>query len=577
MKKTYKHKMIVGLALTTLAGTSVMSLSAPAFLNNITVAHADSSAIADNTSQRSITLTKYAIQNESQLGAPGDGTEWNNPDNLATLKNVKFKLVRVKPLEGGQPLVDASTAVEGTDYEIDTTFAPREAITDDAGQVKFDLGTGKANDGIYMLVEEDSTDVVNNTTGAATTIKYKAIPAFIYVPMTNRGSQSGLIYDVNVYPKNEEDTPLNPIKTIDGMNGESLVAGQTYQWEAAFDINPGDFFYIAKEDSFIEGLDPNTDYTGPGSTGGHVHKGDKVYMDYLTVTDDLDPNQDLLSVEMQVKDKDGNWVTLEQGTDYTFKEGANVMKPAGKNTVELTQAGMEKVGTMTGATQMRVVYKAQVKEGWNGEIENSFTVDKKSPGLDPDHDTNPDKPKYFDGGFDLHKVDENGDNLAGAEFYIATSEANARAGKFLASDGQSYAKETKLPAGIHFLTTTSDAQGHASFDGLPLKWYDDVNGNGKQDMDGTEPTFADADIQRDYWVVETKAPTGYELVKDPIKVTVNLNTAADATWEATVENKKQSDLPFTGAKGTTLMVSIAIGAIALGTAAVVIDKKRRQA
>lgn len=577
MKKSYKHKMIIGLALTTLAGTSVMSLSAPAFLNNVTVAHADSSAIADNTSQRSITLTKYAIQNESQLGAPGDGTEWNNPDNLATLKNVKFKLVRVKPLEGGQPLVDASTAVEGTDYEIDTTFAPREAITDDAGQVKFELGTGKANDGIYMLVEEDSTDVVNNTTGAATTIKYKAIPAFIYVPMTNRGSQSGLIYDVNVYPKNEEDTPLNPIKTIDGMNGESLVAGQTYQWEAAFDINPGDFFYIATEDSFIEGLDPNTDYTGPGSTGGHVHKGDKVYMDYLTVTDDLDPNQDLLSVEMQVKDKDGNWVTLEQGTDYTFKEGANVMKPAGKNTVELTQAGMEKVGTMTGATQMRVVYKAQVKEGWNGEIENSFTVDKKSPGLDPDHDTNPDKPKYFDGGFDLHKVDENGDNLAGAEFYIATSEANARAGKFLASDGQSYAKETKLPAGIHFLTTTSDAQGHASFDGLPLKWYDDVNGNGKQDMDGTEPTFADADIQRDYWVVETKALTGYELVKDPIKVTVNLNTAADATWEATVENKKQSDLPFTGAKGTTLMVSIAIGAIALGTAAVVIDKKRRQA
>lgn len=321
----------------------------------------------------------------------------------------------------------------------------------------------------------------------------------------------------------------------------------------------------------------NTDYTGPGSAGGHVHKGDKVYMDYLTVTDDLDPNQDLLSVEMQVKDKDGNWVTLEQGTDYTFKEGANQMTPAGKNTVELTPAGMEKVGTMTDATQMRVVYKAQVKEGWNGKIENSFTVDKKSPGLDPDHDTNPDKPKYFDGGFDLHKVDENGDNLAGAEFYIATSEANARAGKFLASDGQSYAKETKLPAGIHFLTTTSDAQGHASFDGLPLKWYDDVNGNGKQDMDGTEPTFADADIQRDYWVVETKAPTGYELVKDPIKVTVNLNTAADATWEATVENKKQSDLPFTGAKGTTLMVSIAIGAIALGTAAVVIDKKRRQA
>ena len=577
MKKSYKHKLIVGLALTTLAGTSAISLSAPAFLDNVTVAHADSQAISDNTSNRSITLTKYAIQNEGQLGAPGDGTKWDNPDNLATLKNVKFKLVRVKALDGGQPLVDATTAVEGTDYKIDTDFTPMEATTDANGQLTFDLGKGKANDGIYMLVEEDSTGVINNTTGAATTIKYKAIPAFIYVPMTNRQTQSGLIYDVNVYPKNEEDTPLNPVKTIDGTNGESLVAGQVYEWDAAFDINPSDIFYTATEDSFIEGLDPNTDYTGPGSTGGHVHKGDKVYMDYLKVSDNLNPNQNLLSVDMQVKDKDNNWVSLEQGKDYTFLDGANEMKPAGKNTVQLTQNGMEKVGKMTGATQMRVVYKAQVNEGWDGEIKNTFSVDDKSPGLKPDHDTNPDIPKYYDGGFDLHKVDENGDNLSGAEFYIATSEENARAGKYLASDDKSYAEGTDLPEGVHFLTTTSDAQGHANFDGLPLTWYEDVNGNGKQDMDGTEPTFADADIQRDYWVVETKAPSGYELVKDPIKVTVNLNTASDTSWEATVENKKQSDLPFTGAKGTTLMVSIAIGAIALGTAAVVIDKKRRQA
>ncbi|WP_205742568.1 MBG domain-containing protein, partial [Halomonas borealis] len=87
-------------------------------------------------------------------------------------------------------------------------------------------------------------------------------------------------------------------------------------------------------------------------------------MDYLKVTDDMDSNQNLLSVDMQVKDKDNNWVSLEQGTDYTFVDGANEMTPAGKNTVQLTQAGMEKVGTMTGATQMRVVYKAQVKEGW---------------------------------------------------------------------------------------------------------------------------------------------------------------------------------------------------------------------
>ena len=576
MKNSYKHKIIIGLALTTLVGTSAINLSAPAFLDSVTTAYADSDSngIADNVSQRSITLTKYAIQNEEQIGAPGVGNDWNNRENLATLKNVKFKLVRVTDLNGGKPLVDAISAAEGTDYKIDKTFSTMESTTDDKGEITFDLGKGKANDGIYMLVEEDSTGVVNNLTGEATTIKYKAIPAFIYVPMTNRQSQSGLIYDVNIYPKNEENTPLNPVKTIDGSNGESLVAGNSYQWEAAFDINPSDFFYTAKEDSFIEGLDPNKDYDGPSSPGGRIHKNDDIYMDYLTVTDDLDKNQNLLSVEMQVRDKDNNWVSLKQEEDYSFKEGGNEMTPAGKNTVQLTQAGMKKVGEMTGATQMRVVYKAKVSDNWDGKIENTFTVDKKSPGLDPDIDHNSVTPQYFDGGLDLHKVDENGDNLAGAEFHIATSKENARAGKFLASDGNSY---TNLPEGVPFLTSKSNDSGHAEFDGLPLQWYNDVNGNGKQDMDGTEQTFDDSDIQRDYWIVETQAPTGYELVKDPIKVTVNLKTAEDNTWEATIENKKQTDLPFTGAKGTTLMVSIAIGAIALGTAAVVIDKKRRQA
>lgn len=574
MKKTYKQKIIVGLALTTLAGTSVFSLSSPTFLNNITVAQADSQSIADDTSQRSITLTKYAIPGEGDHGVAGDGKEWDNPKDFSTLQNVRFKLVRVKALEGGTPLVDASTAIEGTDYEIDTTFDAMEEKTDENGKITFDLGTGKANDGIYMLVELESSGVIDNSTGEEQTIKYKVHSSFIYVPMTDRGTQSDLIYDINVYPKNEEETPLNPVKTIDGMNGESLVAGQIYQWEATFNINPKDFYYRAPEDDHIEGLDPEKPYTGPGSEGGAVTAGQEVYLDYLTVTDDLNKNQDLLSVKVQVKDKDNNWVNLEQGTDYTFVDGANEMTPAGKNTVKLTQVGMKKVGEMTDATQMRVVYEAQVNEGWDGKIENSFTVDMKSPGLELQTDTNRNKPKYFDGGLDIHKIDENDKDLAGAEFYIAISKEDAHVGKFLASDGQSY-KENELPTGVHFFNTTSDDKGHASFDGLPLTWYDDENDNGRQDEN--EPTFEDADIKRDYWVVETQAPKGYELVKDPIKVTVDLNTASDATIEATIKNKKQTDLPFTGAKGMTLMVSIAIGAIALGTAAVVIDKKRRQA
>ena len=73
-----------------------------------------------------------------------------------------------------------------------------------------------------------------------------------------------------------------------------------------------------------------------------------------------------------------------------------------------------------------------------------------------------------------------------------------------------------LPAGVTLLKATSDAQGLAEFNGLALNWYTDTDGDGQQDI-GTEPTFDADDIKRDYWVVETKAPDGYELLKAPQK------------------------------------------------------------
>lgn len=104
--------------------------------------------------------------------------------------------------------------------------------------------------------------------------------------------------------------------------------------------------------------------------------------------------------------------------------------------------------------------------------------------------------------------------------------------------------------------------------------YTDTDGDGQQDI-GTEPTFAKEDIKRDYWVVETKAPEGYELLKAPQKITVNLVSETNDVIEATIVNETKTDLPFTGGAGTTLLIAIAIGAITIGTAAVVIDKKRQ--
>ena len=111
---------------------------------------------------------------------------------------------------------------------------------------------------------------------------------------------------------------------------------------------------------------------------------------------------------------------------------------------------------------------------------------------------------------------------------------------------------------------------------MKLDWFTDSNGNGKQEPSiPSEATWDEEDIQKDYWVVETKSPSGYELLKTPQKVTVTLTTHSNTDPEVTVVNEPETKLPFTGGTGTMLLVIIAIGAITIGTAAIAIDKKRR--
>ncbi|SKA14558.1 fimbrial isopeptide formation D2 domain-containing protein [Pilibacter termitis] len=563
MSNKYKKKVLSGVLIASMTFGGIVSTVTP-FVNNETTVHA-SAPIADTTSKRTITIHKYAIEDLSTLGIRGDGklADAALQAKLAALgkvENVKFKIERVENI-GTASLVNPDQQVLGTDYKIDTTFKSIELSTNANGELTFDLGVGKANDGIYLITELDSPNTKVN--GVAEQIKRKVSPFFVYVPMTDRDSKNSLIYDIQVYPKNELVNPLNPAKTINGGDSDSLQAGLPFTWEATVDINPSDFYYIASQTGKIPGSNPPVMVTA----------GDEVYLDHFTITDDLDSRLQLLSTKVQVFDGT-TWTDLVQGTDYTFAVGANAMNPAGKQTVELKEAGMKKIGKNNKLKKLRVVYETKtIDVKFNGKIDNTFTVDKKEKGLVPEIETNPTPPRYFTGGFDIKKVIEGTNaNLAGALFRVATSKANADGGIYLATDGKSYT-EANLPKGVDFLESTSDANGLAAFDGLALDSYDDINKNGKQDLPA-EPTFADVDIQRDYWLVEVKAPSGYEMLKDPVKITVNLSTADDKTIETTVINKKETDLPFTGGTGTTLMIVVAIGAILMGTAFVVIDKKR---
>lgn len=88
-----------------------------------------------------------------------------------------------------------------------------------------------------------------------------------------------------------------------------------------------------------------------------------------------------------------------------------------------------------------------------------------------------------------------------------------------------------------------------------------------------------------YILEETKAPDGYNKLKDPITITVNQKSDGtkeitannvDATGTVKVLNNKGSLLPSTGGMGTTLIYLIG-GALVLGSGIVLANKKRAKA
>ncbi|MGM0112753.1 SpaH/EbpB family LPXTG-anchored major pilin [Enterococcus sp. DIV0187] len=598
MNKKWISRTATSLGLLTMVGgvavnSSMLVYAAPPTQN------VSGNPVSDNTSKRSITIWKYEIKSSAELGEHGDGEGLDPataPDlsGKTLMKDVNFEIIKVKA-KGNASLTNPLKQVEGTDWEKDTGFTAMTGKTGADGKLTFEVGTGKVGDGIY-LVREIKDSVTGDYTytdenGDTKKINKPMDPFFVHLPQTKRTDTGKLIYDVHVYPKNiVTDTELD--KTIEGGKGYSIKAGNNFQWEATTKL-PAGLYFKADKDMII------TDVVDPANHANklpdiHVSAGDEVYANYFKVSDTLDKRLLLQDVEVWVLDKTGVPVQLTNGIEYEVKlDGTTIPSPnkvedltevADKEVVvSLTEAGMKKV-TVDEDTHLKVVYKVTTNKDFNGTIVNKYDVDYLIPGQEPESEESENNPEYYDGGLDIKKTDEAKTDLPGAEFHIATSEANANAKKYLASDGKSYelkddgTTDPVMPNGVSFLTATSDSDGKAEFNGLELNWFTDTNGDGKQDPSiPGEGTWAPADIEKDYWVVETKAPSGYELLKDPVKVTVTLDTASDTDVEVEVVNRKKTDLPFTGGTGMTVMIVIALGAITVGTATMAIEKKRRQA
>ena len=251
----------------------------------------------------------------------------------------------------------------------------------------------------------------------------------------------------------------------------------------------------------------------------------------------------------------GASATLVDGTPLTAGTDYTVTFDAATNTVSVifTDAGLAKLAAHTD-TRVQVIVNTTVNT--IGEIENealvypnaaSFTIAPGQPG--GPIVTPPVVTKW--GEMTLQKVNENGAALAGAAFSVYTNEADAQAGT--------------NPVDLNGQTVfTVAADGTLTISGL--RYSDWANGA------AVAPGSPD---YRTYYLVETTAPTGYELLAEPVSFLIN-STTTTVGIDLEVKNIPSNsgfELPLTGGVGTGILY--AAGALLVAGAALMFLRNRR--
>lgn len=251
------------------------------------------------------------------------------------------------------------------------------------------------------------------------------------------------------------------------------------------------------------------------------------------------------------------------------------------------------------AKYVHVQYKATVNEFAfeEGALGNdAYLGVNTNPYDDGSYETTPTEETVYTYGFTVTKVDENDEPLPGVEFKLYSDEKCTNEIQFVDKDNGVYTKATadQIEAGTDITTTLV------------------TNGDGQIQVQGL--------ACGDYYLKETKAPNGYVLPSDVIKITLvdnkdaqggegpdgNLDdcTAEGSTvvkdesgvstfamgggeddpvvlnniFEFKVENKKPGfNLPTTGGMGTVLFTAGGLVIMAFGAALVLVTLKKKKA
>ncbi|WP_247044009.1 SpaH/EbpB family LPXTG-anchored major pilin [Arthrobacter rhizosphaerae] len=235
---------------------------------------------------------------------------------------------------------------------------------------------------------------------------------------------------------------------------------------------------------------------------------------------------------------------ITAGTDYTvgFDAATNTVS------VTFTPAGLA-VLAANNTAEVQVLVNTTVNT--IGEIANQAQVYPNAGSIT--NNTPVETPTVITkwGEITLQKIDQNGTSLAGASFSVYATEADAQAGTNpIVLNSQS--------------VFTVAADGTLTISGL--RYSDWANGAA---VAPGSPDF------RTYYLVETTAPAGFELLAAPVSFLIDAATTT-AGVDLQVKNVPSNsgfELPLTGGVGTTLFY--AGGALLLAGAALLFVRSRR--
>lgn len=244
------------------------------------------------------------------------------------------------------------------------------------------------------------------------------------------------------------------------------------------------------------------------------------YSDYR-ITDDLDDRLNFVSATVSGAGLvDGDYtITPEQPT----ADGPDV-------TVVLTESGLAKLNALTAPAEITVTIETTVNSIGDGTIENDATVFINNKGTDSN---------TVDTEWGALKVTK---KVEGQEQFL---------------------QDAKFDLYVNNGTPDAPEQGDLVLEGL---------------ITGEDGTFLVEGLKAgEYLLVETEAPAGFEVLVDPIAVTIVAGTV-DSPNVYTIDNVQQPpfELPLTGGIGTMGFSIAGLALLALAGASYLLIRQRRQ-